>query len=359
MTKYSKEQRARIVESYFTHDGSLVAVQRDFMATFNQRTRPSKHCIIAIISKFRESGSTADKERSGRPRTVRNACVTQRVSNSIQQDPRTSTRKRSSQLGISRRSVQRILTKDLKLYPYKIQLTHELHSADHQKRKEFSRAFLELANDETFISHLIMSDEAHFHISGYVNKQNCRFWCDENPRIIHEQSLHPQKVTVWCGITSARIIGPYFFEDDGVTTTVTGNNYRQMLQRYLLPQLEDLEMHNMWFQQDGATPHTARETMTILREAFPGKVISRSGDVSWPPRSPDLTPPDFFLWGYLKERVYINKPNTLSELKVNITEEIKRITPCVLEKVMESTVKRMRTCLDSNGQHLKDVIFEN
>ena len=60
MTKYSKEQRARIMESYFTHDGSLVAVQRDFMTTFNQRKRPCRHCIITIISKSRESGSTAD-----------------------------------------------------------------------------------------------------------------------------------------------------------------------------------------------------------------------------------------------------------------------------------------------------------
>ena len=71
MTKYSKEQRARIMESYFTHDGSLVAVQRDFMTTFNQRTRSTRHCIITIISEFRKSGSTADKERSDRPRTVR------------------------------------------------------------------------------------------------------------------------------------------------------------------------------------------------------------------------------------------------------------------------------------------------
>ena len=79
-----------------------------------------------------------------------------------------------------------------------------------------------------------------------------------------------------------------------------------------MSQLEDLNMQNLWFQQDGATPHTARETMAILRAAFPGRLISRFGDVPWPPRSPDLTPPDFFLWGYLKGKVYINMPNTLS-----------------------------------------------
>ena len=90
-------------------------------------------------------------------------------------------------------------------------------------------------------------------------------------------------------------------------------NYRQMIQEYLLPQLGDLDMQNLWFQQDGATPHTARETMAILRAAFPGRLISRFGDVPWPPRSPDLTPPDFFQWGFLKGTVYINMPNTLCE----------------------------------------------
>ena len=53
--------------------------------------------------------------------------------------------------------------------------------------------------------------------------------------------------------------------------------------------------------------------------------MSKSGDLNWPPRSPDLTPPDFFLWGYLKSKVYVNKPRTVAELKDNIREEIAAI----------------------------------
>jgi len=53
----------------------------------------------------------------------------------------------------------------------------------------------------------------------------------------------------------------------------------------------------VWFQQDGATAHTANESMTIVRNMFPGYLISRLGDVPWPPRSPDLSTCDFFsLW---------------------------------------------------------------
>ena len=66
-----------------------------------------------------------------------------------------------------------------------------------------------------------MTDEAHFYFNGEVNKQNCRKWGYENSREIHEHQLHPLIVTVWCGITSSRSNGPYFFKDvDGNTVTV-------------------------------------------------------------------------------------------------------------------------------------------
>ena len=143
-----------------------------------------------------------------------------------------------------------------------------------------------------------------------------------------------------------------------ISSMMLSFNNRQMIQDYLLPQPEDLDMQNLWFQQEGATPHTARETMAILRAAFPGRLISRFGDVPWPPRSHDLTSLDFFLWRYLKQKVYINMHNTPNELKNNIIEKINRITPDILEKVMENTIRRIRLCLNNNEEHLKDIIFK-
>jgi len=67
---------------------------------------------------------------------------------------------------------------------------------------------------------------------------------------------------------------------------------------------------NVWFQQDGATAQTSRRSLSLLREMFPGHVISLRGDIRWPPRSPDLTPCDFYLWGYLKAKVYEQRPVT-------------------------------------------------
>lgn len=122
------------------------------------------------------------------------------------------------------------------------------------------------------------------------------------------------------GVGFAATIGPYFFENEvGQAVTVNGVRYRKMITDFLWPEIEDMDLDDMWFQQDGATCHTANETITLLRDKFNDRVISRCGDVNWPPRSCDLTPLDFFLWGYLKEKVYVNKPRTIQELKDEIT----------------------------------------
>jgi len=84
-------------------------------------------------------------------------------------------------------------------------------------------------------------------------------------------------------------------------------------------QLDDKELSIGYFQQDGATSHTSHASMAEIQSFFGDRVISKE---IWPPRSPDLVPPDYFLWGYLKWRSYQNKPRTIDVLKANITEEI-------------------------------------
>jgi len=80
--------------------------------------------------------------------------------------------------------------------------------------------------------------------------------------------------------------------------------------------------------------------MTIVRNMFPGHLISRFGDVPWPPRSPDLSMCNFFLWGYLKSRVYAHKPRTLNDLKGAIRQEIRPIDRQLLARVMVDLKKK-------------------
>ena len=125
------------------------------------------------------------------------------------------------------------------------------------------------------------------------------------------------------------IIGPYFFEEPETSNTLTINQerYSHVLSKFWTALLRRVENRRsrQWFQQDGATPHTAKQTLEWIEEQFRGKVISVKTDNPWPQHSPDLSPPDFFLWGYLKDRVYSSKLRSIAELKQNIKSEIKKI----------------------------------
>ena len=101
-------------------------------------------------------------------------------------------------------------------------------------------------------------------------------------------------------------------------------------------------------EQDGATCHTTRENMSLLRDYFPGRRISWFLGVGWPARSPDLSPLIFSFWGHLKERVYWGNPRTFSELKEAISKDIRCFGSVVTKAVL--TVWRKELKIVSNQE---------
>ena len=111
----------------------------------------------------------------------------------------------------------------------------------------------------------IFSDEAHFNLGGYVNKQNCRIWGTENPYAYIKKPTHPKRVTVCCGFQSRGIIGTFFFQNvQEEAVTVNGNSYRVMFNEFLFTKIEEKDIGNIWFQPDGATCYTAEATLDAL-----------------------------------------------------------------------------------------------
>ncbi|GFX73397.1 uncharacterized protein TNCV_3402081 [Trichonephila clavipes] len=184
-------------------------------------------------------------------------------------------------------------------------------------------------------------DEAHFWLNGYVNKQNCRIWSEANPQVYVETPLHP--LTVWCALWAGGIL---LQNDEGHNVTVNGDRYRAVF------------LKELWFQQDGATCHTARATIDLLKDTFGDCLISRFGPVNWPPRSCDLTPLDYFLWGYVKSLVYADTPQKLDHLEDNIRRVIADIRSQMLEKVIENWTPRLDYIRASRGSPMPDIIFK-
>ena len=90
-----------------------------------------------------------------------------------------------------------------------------------------------------------------------------------------------------------------------------------MLNEFLFTKIEEVDVDNIWFQQDGDTCHTAEDTLDVFRPVFEDLIISRRAFVLWPPRSCDLTPLDYYLWGAIKDMCYAVKPETIDALKNN------------------------------------------
>ncbi|XP_036185884.1 DDB1- and CUL4-associated factor 16 isoform X2 [Myotis myotis] len=180
MERYTKEQRIFIVEQYFKNNEGLAATVRNFRTKYGRNSDLTSSTVKRLIKKFRETGSISDLKHPGRPSTSRSTQNIEAVRESVAKSPGTSIRRRGQELDISKSSLQRILTKDLHYPAYKVQLTQELKPTDHAQRREFVECIMEQQQvDADFSNKTIFSDEAHFHLDGLVNQQNCRIWGSE------------------------------------------------------------------------------------------------------------------------------------------------------------------------------------
>ena len=130
-----------------------------------------------------------------------------------------------------------------------------------------------------------------------------------------------------------------------------------MLNDFLFTKIEEEDIGDIWFQQDGAKCHTANVTIDLLRTVFENRIISRNSDVVWPPRSCDLTPLDYYLWEAVKDKCYANKPETIDALKNNIRAAIAEIKLHKIENLLKNWTDRIGYCMASRGSHLNEVIF--
>lgn len=305
-----------------------------------------------LEKRLREHGELCKKIRN-KPKPVTNENNSVNILAAITLNPHISQRKLAQTSHISRTSIQRILKRQ-KYHPYHLILSQELSMADYDYRVTFCE-WLQGVMENDFLCKILFSDEATFMNSGHVNKHNMHYWAVENPHWMRSVPFqHRWSLNVWCGIIGDFVIGPYFFEE-----TVTSESYCDLLKNRLPALLEDVPLHirrEMWFQQDGAPPHFAIITRQFLNEKFGNKWIGRGGPRQWPPRSLDLTPLDFFLWGYVKDKVMFEPPTTKENMKQRIRDACASVTPEILTNVRTTLMFRVNKCLQVRGGHFEHLI---
>lgn len=364
MQPYSTDIKTKIVHFYF-ETKSIVATQRKLRRHLKRTQVPSRTVILSKVEKFLARGSVENvkKGKCGRKRTKRTPLNAQKAREALQRSPQKSLRRLGQELGCSKTTAHRLARNDVQLFPYKVSVHQALSKVDKQSRLLYSGWFLRnCEQDNEFLHRIWFSDEAHFHMDGRVNSQNFRFWSTEPPDLVAEAPLHSVKCTAWCAMSSSGIIGPFWFENDaGESVTVNAQRYRQVLAKFWTALNRRLGgdrqlMDQQWFQQDGASAHTAVATREWLRNRFGSRVISRREVRIWPPHSPDLTPLDFFLWGHLKSQVYKSNPRTTDDLKRAVSSAVRRVRPEICRAAVESARRRAELCVEREGAHLEHVL---
>jgi hypothetical protein len=115
------------------------------------------------------------------------------------------------------------------------------------------------------------------------------------------------------------------------------------------------ERFRLWFQQDGAPPHFSR---TVRENSqFGEHWIGRGGPIPWRARSHDLTPPDFFLWGAIKERVFRERPTTRDNMRERLIAAFPKFNDLNVAATVQANFKRrLRLCIEQEGHHFEHLM---
>jgi len=354
------EQRVFAVQIYLERR-SFVAVREAFRERFPDRNLPAKSTIQRNVEKYLREGTSLNlnKGRSGRIRTTRTQENINQVRELLQEQPRVISCRRNP-IGLPKTSFNEITTKDLKWHPYKIHIVQKLERDDPARRMRFCRWFSEQAHNVRFLSNLVIGDEAIFQLNGSVSTQNVRCYAPKGePPVDYkfEKSNSREKLHVWIGLCgNGQIIGPHFFNRN-----VNGRVYREMLEQVVFPAVAHIyqrygdNFNDLWWFQDGAPAHRSRDVRRVLQERFEHRIVALNHDIEWPPRSPDLTPLDFFLWGYLKQKVFSTPPQDLPTLRRRIVDEVNQLreNEGTIRRSFGAMVNRADRCVQKNGSHVE------
>ena len=361
MVQLTAEQRVFVVTNFIRMQ-NVREVQDAFRLRFPDRNPPLRNTIVDNVRKYQNTGTSLNrnKGKSGRRRTGRSEENIAAVRELLEENPHVSSRR--NPVAVTQSTFNRITRLELRWHPYRMYVRHELLDTDWPRRLRFSNWFNRQCENQNFLDRLIIGDEARFEMNGKVNTQNVRQYAPKGhpPAFNFDKSSNRYELTVWAGLCgNGLIFGPYFFEEN-----VDGRAYLRMLNEFVFPeflnhfnnQYWEGMFRGLWWAQDGASAHRLLEVRDRLNETSgENRVVGLGHNVEWPRRSPDLTPCDFFMRGYLKDKVFSRPPLNIQQLRQQIINEfnILRQQPDMIRRAMRDMHRRTILCVERNGGHVE------
>lgn len=309
---------------------------RLFAERYPERPTPNHNIIKRLLQNCAQFGSF-HRKRNRQKRLVDNENIQIDVLGYFSAYPNASLRDCQRHLSISSRTIRRILKK-FHWKPYSYHHVQHLEPNDLIRRVEFCEWFLvKSQEDPLFTTKIIWCDEAKFSKNGLFNRHNSHFWADENHHVFRERAFqYTWNFNVFCAIKNDRILSLHIYDDN-----LTGQRYLNIIQNVVVPCLNTLrneEVENAWFQQDGAPVHNTRLVAEILEGMFQDRWIGNNGPFHWPARSPDLTPLDFYIWGYVKNKVYTEPVTTKDNMMGRVLGAFHALEPVQIRRATHQGV---------------------
>lgn len=358
--QFTLEQRVFMVLSY-NQTWSQTETIRLFRIEFPNCRIPSRFTIKKNYDKYLIFGVSTNRNagHSGRPRTARSQINVNMVRRALIANPTMSSR-RNNLPHLTQSSFNRITRLTLHFHPYRMERRHSLQANDLPRRTAFCQWLT--SRPAHFIRDILIGDEANFPMNGRVNTSTVRHYSprDQPPvDFTYDLPSSREKLTVWAGIIGdGTLIGPIF-----INGNVNAQRYLQLIDGTVVPQVlaharyhqnQNGSISRIWWFQDGAPCHTARVVRQRLQVLFPRRVVGIGHPIEWPARSPDLTPLDFCVWGYIKSKVYTTPPASIADLRRRITAAFVQLRR---ERVPRRAMGDMRTraarCLANGGRHVE------
>ena len=354
---FTHEEKCDMLESYLVCRKSSLRAREYYAELYPLRNQPHERYFLRLYRKFRSNESVF-----ARTRTKKNFIISEATEIAViayfeayRENSITDLVKDSN---FSYGTIHRILKK-YKFIPYKYRPVQALLPGDPERRIVFCHWYLNFCRQAVDnFRYILWTDESNFSNSGMYNRKNRHYWSRENLLLVHPRGPQVRfSFNVWCGIINSRIVGPFFYEG-----TLTGERYVEFMTEIMNNFLDELDLisrQNLHFQQDGAPAHNYGGTYQLLNTLFNDQWIGTNGPIHWPPRSPDLTPLDFFLWGYLKNLLYRHRYDNADALKTAVRETINQIDGRTILRAVRTVQKRAQKCIEEGGGIFEHLLRHN
>ena len=338
---------------------------RKILAEWGEGKKWSRGGIQKIIEKLDETGSLDRRPGSGRPVSVCNQKNIDAVESMVfsQEDPTTGERefheppsRMAQRLGISRRSVMRIIYSELELIKYHRVKAQALNFTDNQKRIVRAKRMLRNFPKKSVLKQTFFSDEKIFTVEGMFNPQNDVFYAKEKKkcdvpeeRVCHSQSAFPKCVMVSAAVSMLGRTSLYIIEP-GVR--VDSDYYCNSLLSEMIPEMNELSGGTYTFQQDGARAHTSKYSLKYFKDTLPSTANLLQPE-DWPPHSPDLNPMDYGVWSLLARHTFKVKIRDIDHLYERLGQAWAEMEQEAVDRIILAFPKRLKACIEAEGKRFE------